>query len=162
MTRLPRPSLDANKYAVYATADNDESPEDLQGPLSSVTASTVASVAQQVILPITHTHPNASYHLQFIAPAMQCTEPPQSNITAFRRALLDATNLDYFTTTNLGDDSAGDSNLVYNAWASDESKHTDLSNPNWNNGISNYIDTTYSLYPGGVLFVYMGQVNANG
>ena len=158
----PQLNLDANKYAVYAIADNDESPENLQGPVRAVTASTVASMAQQIILPIAHAQPNVSYHLQFNGPAIQCIEPPESNRTAFRKALLDATELDYFAGTSLGDDTAGGSSLVYNAWAPDESNHKDLSNPNWNNGSSNTIDSTYFLYPGGTLFVHIGQVKDDG
>ena len=134
MKKPPQLSLDANKYAVYAIEDNDESPKNVQGPVSLLTATTVSSLAQQIILTVAHAQPNVSYHLPFNGPAIQCTEPPEWNVSAFRRALVDATNSDYFTGTNLGDDSAGGPSPVYNAWAPHEIHHKDLSSPDWNNG----------------------------
>lgn len=160
MTKPPQLTLDANQYAIYSVADNDESPMNLQGPVSSLTAVAVASAAQQVILPIAHLEPNISYHLRFNGPTLQCTEPAKSNISAFRQALTDATSSGWFGGTNIGLDTAGGSNLAYNAWAPDQNKYEDLSNPNWNNGsLINTIDTTYGKYQGGTLFIYLGHVS---
>jgi hypothetical protein len=147
ITRPPQLSLDVNKYAVYVASFQIEY---VQGPQSAVMAVTVASAAQQVILPIKPPQPNSSYDLRFIGPAIRCTEPPQSNMTTFQHVLAEATN-DSFIGYN--------QSLVYNAWAPDPF-HEDLATPNWNNESSNYIDSTYDVYRGGTLFIYIGRANS--
>jgi hypothetical protein len=153
ITRPPQLSLDANKYAVYVGTQHGLPTEDIQGPQSAVMAVTVASTAQQVILPIKPPQPNSSYDLRFVGPAIRCTEPPQSNMTTFQHVLAEATNNDFF-----GNTAGGTLSLVYNAWAPDL-YHEDLAAPNWNNGSSNYIDSTYGVYNGGTLFIYIGRAN---
>jgi hypothetical protein len=154
ITRPPQLSLDANKYAVYVRAGLYLALEDIQGPQSAVMAVTVASTAQQVILPIKPPQPNSSYDLRFVGPAIRCTEPPQSNMTTFQHVLAEATNNDFFRNTV-----EGTLSLVYNAWAPDL-YHEDLAAPNWNNGSSNYIDSTYGVYKGRTLFIYIGRANS--
>src|SRR5271170_1132363 len=110
ITRPPQLSLDANKYAVYVGTEHGSPIEDVQGPQSAVMAVTVASAAQQVILPMKPPQPNSSYDLRFIGPAIRCTEPPQSNMTTFQHVLAEATNGGYI---------GNNQSLVYNAWAPD-------------------------------------------
>jgi hypothetical protein len=150
ITRPPQLSLDANKYTVYVSTQHGQPIEDVRGPQSAVMAVTVASAAQQVILPIKPPQPNSSYDLRFIGPAIRCTEPPQSNMTTFQHALAEATNNQFFGNTD-----GGILGLVYNAWAPDL-YHEDLATPNWNNGSSNYIDST----GGGTLFIYISKANS--
>jgi hypothetical protein len=154
ITRPPQLSLDANKYAVYVGTEHGLPTEDVQGPQSAVMAVTVATAAQQVILPIKPPQPNSSYDLRFIGPAIRCTEPPQSNITTFQHLLTEATNNNLFGYT-----AGGTLSLVYNAWAPDLDRE-DLATPNWNNGSPNYIDSTYGIYRGGTLFIYIGRANS--
>jgi hypothetical protein len=149
ITRPPQLSLDANKYTVYVSTQHGQPIEDVRGPQSAVMAVTVASAAQQVILPIKPPQPNSSYDLRFIGPAIRCTEPPQSNMTTFRHALAEATN------NQFGNADGGTLGLVYNAWAPGL-YHEDLATPNWNNGSLNYIDST----GGGTLFIYIGKANS--
>jgi hypothetical protein len=161
MTKPPQISLDSTKYALPALYYYAGTPingvmdvPDTSGPLSQVMAITVAAAVQQEILPITPPHSNASYQLKFVAPALQCAEPPQSNISAFRQALNIAKNSTMFGFSDTYD-------IVYNAWAPNDLYHPDLSNPNWNNATSEsvYIDSTYGRYAGGTTFVYVGQTD---
>ena len=154
ITQPPQLSLDAHKYAVYVGVEHLLRIDDVQGPQSAVMAVTVASAAQQMILPIKPPQPNSSYDLRFIGPAIRCTEPPQSNMTTFQHALAEATKKIFFGNTALGAPS-----LVYNAWAPDL-HHKDLANPNWNNGSSNYIDSAFGVYSGGTLFIYIGRASS--
>ena len=170
VTKPPQLSLDTDLYAIWFYAMNPVTIEgvnyliewNLQGPRSQVMAITAGAGVQQAILPIVPPHSNSTYHLEFIAPALKCAQPPQANITAFRQALDTATNKTSFNIGSTAIDAVlgevGQIGLVYNAWAPDGS-HVDLSNPNWNKNGSVYVDSTSGKYSGSTTFFYIGQVN---